>query len=78
MYQSVPSVTIPPGKFSKIAKSRCPGQIFWSIPGDQASLGPFILINFTLFQHFKTSVTNLPIEYVQIRRENIDLSMKNM
>ena len=50
MYQSIASVIIPPGKFSKIIKS-CPppGQSFVSTPRSQASLGPLILQNFTYF-----------------------------
>ena len=48
------------------------------MPGGRASLGPLILINFTIFTVPKTSIINLPNGYLQIRWENIDLPMNNV
>ena len=74
-----PPLWASPGKFSKAAKfALSPGQAFCQIPGSWASLGPLILKNVTLFHHFKTLINYLPTEYLQICKENIDLSIKNM
>ena len=76
MYQSIPSLPTPSNpqdKFQKLSNPCPQGEDFRQIPGSGASLGPSILINFTLFSLFKTSVVNLPNGYLQIRRENIDL-----
>ena len=71
MCQSNPSVNIPSlGKFSKIVKLLFPGG---GLPWDPLFL--YVLHCFTIF---KTSIINLSTEYLQICRENIDLSMKNM
>ena len=69
---------LPRGKFSKTVKSRSTGKFLGQIRGDRDLLGPLILIIFTLFTIFKTSIINLPTEYLQIRRENTDLSVKNI
>ena len=65
MYQSIPSVTSPhrqqPSKFQQLSNPSRLGNFFGQIPGGGASLGSLILINFTLFDHFKTSVINLPL-----------------
>ena len=52
MYQLI-SRSPRPGTFSKAVKSRFLKQIFGSNSGGRASLGPLILINFTLFHHFQ-------------------------
>ena len=52
-----------------------PGNFFRQMPGGRASLGPLILINCTLLHHFQDLSPYLPIEYLQIRIENTDLSM---
>ena len=67
MYQSFLCVTIPPGKFSESAKSRPPGKFFGQIPGGMGFPGTPFFINLTLFAIFKTSIINLPIEYLQIQ-----------
>ena len=78
MYQSIPSVTTPLANFQK-SSNPCWAIFLCQIPGGRASLGPLILIHFTLFfTVFKISIFNLPTEYLQIRRENIDLSMKHV
>ena len=52
MYQSAQVFTIPPGKFLNTVKS--PLATFWSnLIRGLASLGSFILINFTLFHYFQ-------------------------
>ena len=55
MYQSIPSVAIPPGNpRENFQKSLNPwGKFFDYMPGVQASLGPLILINFTLFHRIQ-------------------------
>ena len=53
MHQSIPSFTIPQANFQNIVKSPPPGKFFGQISGGRASLGPLILINFTLFHHFQ-------------------------
>ena len=55
-----------------------PGQFFRQMLGGWASLRPLILINCTLLDHFQDLNPYLPIEYLQIRIENTDLSMKTM
>ena len=55
-----------------------PGNFFRQMPGGRASLGPLILISCTLLHHFQDLNPYLPIEYLQIRIENTDLSMKTM
>ena len=54
------------------------GIFFRQMPGGRASLAPLILINCTLLHHFQDLDPYLPIEYLQIRIENTDLSMKTM
>ena len=74
-FEALPS----PGRLLKNSQILAPRTNFQcQIPGRRALLGPLILVNFILFKIFKTSVINLPIEYLQIRRENTDLSIKNM
>ena len=73
MYQSIPSIAIPLGNPKQIFKN-CQIPAPWEHFLD---LGPLILIDDTLFIIFKTSIINLSIEYLQIRREKTDLSMKN-
>ena len=41
------------GKVSKTAKSQSSGKFFGQIPEGRAALGPLIVINFTLFNHFQ-------------------------
>ena len=71
----------PPPKKKKIKKWSYPGPqaiLLYQTPVGQASLEPLILINFTLLRHVQ-DLNHLPIEFTHlIRRENIDLSMKNM
>ena len=55
-----------------------PGNSFRQMPGGRTSLGPLILINCTLLHDFQDLNPYLPIEYLQIRTENTDLSMKTM
>ena len=77
MYQSNPSVTIPPGQIFKNCQIPAPrGKFFWSNPRGWVFLGPLILLNFTLFTTLKTSIIDLHTEYLKTRRENIDLSTK--
>ena len=72
MYQSISSVTIPPPVNPRaIFFIKFPG-------GGRASLGPLILINCTLLHQFQDLNHYLPIEYLQIRIENTDLSMRTM
>ena len=59
-----------PGKFLKTTKSPHPGKFFGQIPGGCASRGPLILLHFTIFTIFTTSIYSLPIKNLQIRREN--------
>ena len=54
------------------------GNFFRQMLGGWASLGPLILINCTLLHHFQDLNPYLPIEYLQIRMENTDLSMKTI
>ena len=51
---------------------------FVKCQGGRASLGPLILIYCTLLHHFQDVSHYLPIEYLQIRIENTDLTMKTM
>ena len=59
MFQSIPSVTIPPQQIFKNCQILSPIKFFGQIPGDWASLGPglswnpLILINFTPLPHFQ-------------------------
>ena len=57
MYQSIPSVTTPPGNPQpNFQKSSNPGpraNFLCQIPGGRSSRGPFISINCTLFYHFQ-------------------------
>ena len=55
-----------------------PGNFFRQMPGGRAFLGPLILINCPPLHHFQDLNLYLPIEYLQIRIENTDLSMKTM
>ena len=69
----------PQGKFSKIVKSRHPDEFFVSNPSGPGFPGTLNFNKFyTFFTLFKTSIINLPVEYPQIHRENINLTMKNM
>ena len=76
--QSIPSQLASPSKFFKNRQIPAPqANILCQMLGETFP-GSLILINFTLFAVFKISIINLPIETVQIRREDRDLSMKNM
>ena len=55
-----------------------PGIFLRQMPGGRASLGPLVLINRTLLHHFQDINPYLPVEHLQIRIENTDLSMKTM
>ena len=67
----------PPEQILKPAEFRPMDNFFCQIPGGRASPGPLILIILHFFTIFKTSIINLPIEYLQIHRKNTDLSMKD-
>ena len=54
LYQSVPSAIIPLGKLPNPPSP--PRQILWSNRKGLDFPGSLILINFTLFHHFKTSI----------------------
>ena len=80
MYRSVPRVTIPRKECSKTVKSWPPGKYSGLVPGNLASLGHSILINFTLFHHFQDFNNKFThsISTKSKGQSNIDLSMKNM
>ena len=77
MYQSIPIITIPPANFQK-SQIPPPAKYFGKIPGAGLPSNTLFLQILQLFAIFKTSIINLLIEYLQIRKENINLSIKNM
>ena len=68
----------PSGQIFKTCQIPAPqGKFFWSNPRGPGFPGTLHFKTFSIFfTIFKTSIINLSIEYLQIRRENIDLSMK--
>ena len=86
MYQSIPGVItpLPPSKprasFQNLSNPNPMGKFFSQIPNVP---GFPVTLNDNIFYTypptiFKTSIIDLLTDYLQIRRKNIDLSMKNM
>ena len=75
-YHPLPLAT--PEKIFKIYQIPATQVNFFEVSNPQASLGPFILINFILFHPFQDLNFNLLNEHLQIWRKNTYLSMKNM
>ena len=77
MYQLIPSITIPRANFQKLSNPAPMGKFFRLIlRGFPGTLNSNNFLYF--FTIFKTSIINLPIEYLQIGKDKIDLSMENM
>ena len=73
------SALLSPGKIVKNCQILAPlGKFFLSHPRGLVSLGPLYSDKFYTFTIFKIPIINSRIEYLQIYKENIDLSMKSM